>query len=179
MCIAVTGAAHECRTPNDQTTRVLGNNLFTAQAVLSRDDGTLVEMLTCFGDGFFHLRCFRRDDTKIKFREFFRVRRRLQRHGKVVLAGNAQAIAIQPAGVVRAPDQGPYLSYTREMRRVQAADGAATDNANPFHPMPRRTVSLQPMQKHRVTMLAAPASLTYPPDRFLSPLMPGTNYLHY
>src|SRR6266568_1706732 len=35
--------------------------------------------------------------------------------------------------MVRTPDQGPHFSHTREMRGIQTADGAATDNANPFH----------------------------------------------
>src|SRR5229473_3131156 len=57
MCIAVTRAAHKCRASNDQTLRMLGNNFFTAQSVLSGDDGTPVEMFTGFRNGFFHLCC--------------------------------------------------------------------------------------------------------------------------
>ena len=68
MCVAVTRAAHKRRAPNNQATRVLGNNLFAAQAVLGGDDSTPIEMFTRFGDGFFYLRCFCSDDTKIEIR---------------------------------------------------------------------------------------------------------------
>src|SRR5207247_1783761 len=46
--------------------------------------------------------------------------------------------------MVRTPDQGPYVSHTREMRGIQTADGAATDNANPFHLLMTRLRSLTP-----------------------------------
>src|SRR5438105_13357189 len=58
---------------------------------------------------------------------------RPQARGEFMLAGNSQPALIQGVGVLRTPDQSIDLSHPRQMRGVQTADCAASDNANFFH----------------------------------------------
>ena len=66
MCVGVMRPAHECCAPNNQTPRMLRDNFFTAQSVLSRDDRTLIEVFTCSSDGFFYLRRLGCDNAKVE-----------------------------------------------------------------------------------------------------------------
>ena len=57
---------------------------------------------------------------------------------KFVLAGNTQPVLIQRACMFRAAHEGPHFAHARQVRSIQAADRAATDDANALHTSPSR-----------------------------------------
>ncbi len=81
--------------------------------------------------------------------------------------------------MVRTPDQGLHFSHTREMRGIQTADGAATDNANPFHLYDDEAKNPHGRRENTSYDARAPASLISQPGKFPFPPRPETNYLHY
>jgi hypothetical protein len=52
---------------------------------------------------------------------------------KLMLSRNPQAVAIESLRMIFAADKSPYLRNPRQMRRIQAANGPAPDDANSFH----------------------------------------------
>src|SRR5205823_5423297 len=52
---------------------------------------------------------------------------------ELMSSGNAKPLLIQRRGMVCASHKCPNLCYACEMRRIEAANGATSDNANPLH----------------------------------------------
>lgn len=50
-------------------------------------------------------------------------------------AGDAQAVLVERAGMIGTADEGPHFGDARKVRSVEAADGAAADDADSFHEM--------------------------------------------
>src|SRR5438132_9414072 len=85
-------------------------------------------------DRLFHLSRLGRHNAQIEIaRKLLGRCSRLQRHGKTVLTGNAKLLLIQCPRMIFPPYQRPYLCNPRQMCRVEAPNGAATDNAHSLH----------------------------------------------
>ncbi len=94
MRVAVFRSAHECSTANDLAARVFGNDLFTAKSVLCRKHAAGIELGADLRHRLFHLRRLGCDNSQIALRNFVRVRGRLERGMKIVLARDLQPMLI-------------------------------------------------------------------------------------
>jgi hypothetical protein len=115
------------------TTSMCGDNLFAAQSVLRGDDCPLIESAANSGNRFRHLRRLGCHDSKFASRELIRAGRGSERNLKLVLSRDAQTIAVQNSRVIFTTNKGPHLRNPRQVRRVQAADGPTSDDANTLH----------------------------------------------
>src|SRR5579863_2550702 len=133
MRVAMLCAAHKSCASNDLSARVSRDNLFAAKPVLRRDHSTLIETVTDQRDRVLYLGSFCCHNAEIAIGKLIRLRCCLERHMKLTLSRDSQTFAVESSGVIFATDEGPYLRNPRQVRRVQAANGATSDDANTLH----------------------------------------------
>src|SRR5437868_6187617 len=133
MSIAVAGAAHKRGGADDKSLGVSGDYLFASQTVLRRDDRALGEARANGSERSFGLVGFSGNDPEIAVRKLGGIVSGVQLGGKVVGSRDAQALLVEGAGVIGAPDESMHLGDLRQMRREEAADGSAPDDSDFFH----------------------------------------------
>src|ERR1700674_1448407 len=133
MRVAMLRAAHESSAPDDLPAGMRGDNLFASQTILRGNNRTLSETLADQSYRVLHLSRFCCNDAEFAIGELIRLCCSFERHMKFVLSRDAQTVAVESSGVIFAADKSPYLRNPRQMRRVQAANGATSDDANTLH----------------------------------------------
>src|SRR5207247_2167127 len=129
----MTSPAHEGCAPNYITPSVLGNDLFTTEPVLCRNDRSFVEAMSDERHRLFHVRGFGCDDAKIAGRQLIRRGGRLDGDLKIVRARDPQSFPIERAGMFFTADESPYFRNPRQVRCVQTPDGPTANYAYPLH----------------------------------------------
>lgn len=92
----------------------------------------MAESMRDRGYGFGGLRRLAANNSQVTFGNFRRVRCGPKAHGKTMHSRYAQSAFIQRSGVLRTPHERMDFRDAREVSRVQAADGSASDYADSF-----------------------------------------------
>jgi hypothetical protein len=130
MRVAVACATHKGSAANHKAFRKFGDYFFTAEAILRGEDSPATEQMRHRSDGFDCLRGFAGNNSEIKLRQLFGVRCSAKIGVKFMLARNAQTMFLESQGMFGAPNKGVHFGDAGQMDRVEAADGAASDDAD-------------------------------------------------
>jgi hypothetical protein len=123
-------AAHKCGSADHKCFCQLRDDFLAAKAILRGKNRPLFEQMSHRTNGARGLRSFAGNNAKIEFRQFRGIVRRGKPRMKFVSAGDAQPILVQRFGVLRPSHKRPHLGDFGQVRRVQASNRTATDNAD-------------------------------------------------
>jgi hypothetical protein len=126
----VANPAHEGHRGDERPVAARADDLLGAEAVLDRHHRRLGQAAAERRGGGVEVGRLRRDDDEIGAGELGRVARRPKLRGEVALAGDPQAVALERGRVFGTPGQHGDVGDPREVRRVQAPDHAAADDAH-------------------------------------------------
>src|SRR5690349_3810526 len=79
------------------------------------------------------LRGFARNNTQIKLGQGLRIIRRAQLSMELVCSRNTKTLFTERTSVVRTPHKRPDFRHTRQVCRVQAANGTTPNDADSLH----------------------------------------------
>ena len=133
-----------------------GDDFFAPQSILRRNNRTLIETVTDCRNGFLDLGRFGSDDAEFAIGELIWLGCSFERHMKFMLSRDSQTFAVERPRVIFAADKSPNLHNPRQMRRVQTANCATSDDANTLH-LSRR---------HLAGWLASPACSAAETERY-------------
>src|SRR5208283_725444 len=133
VIVGETRAAHERRSANHVTLRhQAGDDLFATQTVLRRQDRAAPKQMRHRSECLARLARLRGDDAEVKLRQLCWLACGLQFCVKLIVAGYANPTLVDAARVFFPANQRPHLCNARQMRGVQAADCARSDDEDAF-----------------------------------------------